>query len=83
MVILVNRDPVTPITIDKGDRYAQILFLPIWTGNLKEVYEMPQTARGAKGFGSTGVNAAIIKKEITEVKYEEGKLDHHAYQIRK
>jgi len=81
MVILINRNKTMEITIEKGDRYAQILFIPIWTGDLKEVTELPKTNRGFGGFGSTGVNAAILKKEITETMHKQGKLDKHSYEI--
>ena len=81
MVILINRNKSLPITIEEGDRYAQILFIPIWTGELKQVTELPKTDRGAQGFRSTGVNATILKKEITETTHSQEKLDKHDYKI--
>ena len=81
MVILINRNKMMEITIEKGDCYAQILFIPIWTGDLKEVTDLPKTNRGFGGFGSTGVNTAILKKKITETTYKQGKLDKHSYKI--
>lgn len=39
----------------KGTRVAQLLVLPCFFGDVQFVKEVPQTARGEKGFGSTGV----------------------------
>ncbi|PTL18618.1 dUTP pyrophosphatase [Staphylococcus gallinarum] len=46
----------TPVyQISKGDRLAQLVIVPIWTPELKPVKEFSnETARGEKGFGSTG-----------------------------
>jgi len=41
--------------INKGDRLAQLVIVPIWTPELVPVKEFSnETARGEKGFGSTG-----------------------------
>ena len=41
--------------INKGDRLAQLVIVPIWTPELKTVKEFSnETARGQKGFGSSG-----------------------------
>ena len=80
-MILINRNNMMEITIEKGDHYAQILFISIWTGDLKEVTELLKTNRGFGEFGSTGVNTAILKKEITEIMHKQGKLDKHSYKI--
>lgn len=41
--------------INKGDKLAQLVIVPIWTPELQEVKEFSnETARGEKGFGSTG-----------------------------
>ncbi|RIL23768.1 dUTP pyrophosphatase [Staphylococcus gallinarum] len=46
----------TPVyKINKGDRLAQLVIVPIWTPELEPVKEFSnETARGEKGFGSTG-----------------------------
>lgn len=46
----------TPVyQINKGDRLAQLVIVPIWTPELETVKEFSnETARGEKGFGSTG-----------------------------
>ncbi|WP_426458609.1 dUTP diphosphatase [Staphylococcus nepalensis] len=42
--------------INKGDRLAQLVIVPIWTPELKQVKEFSnESARGNKGFGSTGI----------------------------
>ena len=44
-----------PIKINPGDRIAQLLIQPVGMCGVKEVSELPGTARGVDGFGSTGV----------------------------
>lgn len=43
-----------PIHLKRGERIAQLLILPIATPAIVEVKSLNATARGAKGFGSTG-----------------------------
>ncbi|WP_195212707.1 dCTP deaminase/dUTPase family protein [Staphylococcus epidermidis] len=41
--------------INKGDKLAQLVIVPIWTPELKEVEEFSsESERGEQGFGSTG-----------------------------
>lgn len=40
--------------ISAGDKIAQMIPIPILTGSVLEVSELEQSARGDKGFGSTG-----------------------------
>ena len=44
-----------PFTVHRGDRIAQLMFLPVYTATLIEAASLDETARGAGGFGSTGV----------------------------
>ena len=44
-----------PFTVTRGDRIAQLMFLPVLTAGFIEVNELDETARGTGGFGSTGV----------------------------
>ncbi len=44
-----------PFTVNRGDRIAQLMFMPVYTANLIEAETLDETARGAGGFGSTGV----------------------------
>lgn len=40
--------------IQKGEKFAQILILPVATPEIVEVTSLADSARGAKGFGSSG-----------------------------
>ena len=44
-----------PFTVHRGDRIAQLMFMPVYTAKLIEAASLDETARGAGGFGSTGV----------------------------
>ena len=44
-----------PFTVRRGDRIAQLMFLPVLHANFLPADELDQTARGSGGFGSTGV----------------------------
>ena len=44
-----------PFTVHRGDRIAQLMFMPVYTANLIEAASLDETARGTGGFGSTGV----------------------------
>ena len=43
-----------PVKISKGQKIAQIIFYPIIIGELEEVSELTDSARGTGNFGSTG-----------------------------
>ena len=43
------------VRIEKGDKIAQMIILPIFDGEVVEVYEVSKTDRGDKGFGSSGI----------------------------
>jgi len=47
-----------PFEIRRGDRIAQLVVAPVQIGRMVEVQELDETARGANGFGSTGIRAA-------------------------
>ena len=44
-----------PFTVNRGDRIAQMMFMPVLSAKLIEATSLDETARGAGGFGSTGV----------------------------
>ena len=44
-----------PFTVVRGDRIAQMMFLPVYAAKLVEASALSETERGAGGFGSTGV----------------------------
>jgi len=52
-VLLVNHG-AGEITIERGDRIAQLVVQRVERVDLVEVEELPASARGAGGFGSTG-----------------------------
>jgi len=52
-VILINLSK-EKFTVQKGMRIAQMVVSPVIQAELKEVKELPETSRGAGGFGSTG-----------------------------
>lgn len=41
-------------TVKKGERIAQIVFMPVYKAVLQEADSLEETERGAGGFGSTG-----------------------------
>ncbi|RHF77789.1 dUTP diphosphatase, partial [Coprococcus comes] len=43
-----------PYTINPGDRIAQLLIIPCVHATFVQVDELPESDRGAGGFGSTG-----------------------------
>ena len=53
-IVAVHNDSDTDRTIHDGDRIAQMVLLPYLPMEFEEVSELPETARGAGGFGSTG-----------------------------
>lgn len=52
-VILLNAGD-KPVTITRGMRIAQAVLVPVTRGAWQEVDALPETRRGAGGFGSTG-----------------------------
>ena len=44
----------TPVSIQAGDRIAQLMILPMIAPMPLEVQELDETSRGDKGFGSSG-----------------------------
>ena len=53
-VLLVNHDRATTVTLKRGERIAQLVLQRVERAELVEVDELPTSARGAGGFGSTG-----------------------------
>lgn len=44
------------ITLRRGDRVAQMIFQPFFRAEFQEAEELGETARGAGGFGHTGMS---------------------------
>jgi len=55
-VILINHGDA-PFTVARGMRIAQLVLAPVVRAVLAETHYLPKTARGANGFGSTGLSA--------------------------
>ena len=55
-VILANLG-AEPFTVTRGMRIAQMVIAPYTRAEWNEVTELPQSARGTGGFGSTGIKA--------------------------
>ena len=54
-VILINLGSDV-ISINKGDRIAQLVICPVVRATLEVAEELPESTRGEGGFGSTGVS---------------------------
>jgi dUTP pyrophosphatase len=55
-VILANLGSL-PVTIRRGDRIAQLVVAPVSRAHFELVEELPESVRGAGGFGSTGATS--------------------------
>jgi dUTP pyrophosphatase len=53
-VCLVNLDPVAPIRLRRGDRIAQLVIQAVEQATFRVVEDLPESVRGAGGYGSTG-----------------------------
>ncbi len=53
-VVALHNDSGEARTIEDGERIAQMILLPCRTLAFEETDELPETQRGAGGFGSTG-----------------------------
>jgi dUTP pyrophosphatase len=58
-VLLVNHDLVEPVELRRGDRIAQLVFQRVEQAVFAEVDALPESVRGAGGYGSTGGSAAL------------------------
>jgi dUTP pyrophosphatase len=57
-VILLNTDPREAFVIEPGMRIAQLVLVEVASVHLLEVGELPESERGAAGFGSSGVGSS-------------------------
>jgi dUTP pyrophosphatase len=53
--VILQNGGTEPVTILRGDRIAQLVLARYETPELVDATELQETARGAGGFGSTGV----------------------------
>lgn len=56
-VSIVNLDPREPVVFRRGDRIAQLVIQPVVRARFHEVSTLPGSARGQRGFGSSGGHA--------------------------
>ena len=53
-VMLINHDPREPIELRRGDRIAQLVIQRFERAAFVDVEALPESVRGAGGYGSTG-----------------------------
>ncbi len=53
-VCLINTDTAAAVQISRGDRIAQLVVQPVSQAVFVPVTELPDSSRGAGGYGSTG-----------------------------
>lgn len=53
-VVLINHGS-EPFEVRRGDRIAQMMFMPVCAATFLPVEDLDDTARGAGGFGHTGI----------------------------
>lgn len=52
--VLVANFTAAPVTIEAGERFAQLVICPVAHATLIDVAELPPSGRGSGGFGSSG-----------------------------
>jgi len=52
-VLLINHG-AEPVTLERGERIAQLVIQPVAQARLVETERLPESTRGETGFGSTG-----------------------------
>ena len=57
-VVLLNTDRERTFSAEPGERVAQLVVLPVPAVEVVEADELPETERGARGFGSSRAPAA-------------------------
>ena len=53
-ICAINLDPSRPIRIERGERVAQLMFVPVFHASLIPSDSLDETELGNGGFGSTG-----------------------------
>ena len=59
-VIVINHDPREPLRLARGDRIAQLVVQRVEHASFRPVDELPGSARGAGGHGSTGGHSGLV-----------------------
>ncbi|MDE3723879.1 dUTP diphosphatase [Nocardiopsis sp. N85] len=58
-VTLLNTDSTDPVALTRGDRIAQLVIQRVERAVFVEADALPESVRGAGGFGSTGGHTAL------------------------
>jgi dUTP pyrophosphatase len=56
-VLLINHDQNVAFQVNRGDRIAQLVIQKVERAHFVQVDSLDETARGAGGFGSTGISS--------------------------
>jgi dUTP pyrophosphatase len=64
-VLLLNADPLRPVSFRRGDRIAQLVVQRVERAMFREVTALPGSARGEDGFGSTGGHGGGLTASVT------------------
>ena len=54
-VVLINLGD-EPVSLERGDRIAQLVVVPVADQSFTEVAQLPESSRGDDGFGSSGTS---------------------------
>lgn len=66
-VSLINTDIKSAYDVAVGDRIAQLIIMPVTRAAFIPVDVLPDSVRGAGGFGSTGYQAGLNQNEAGQV----------------
>ncbi|MBF4462306.1 MULTISPECIES: dUTP diphosphatase [unclassified Rathayibacter] len=69
-VALLNTDRDESYRVTAGDRIAQLVIVPVVRASFTAVAELPESARGTGGFGSTGYAAAPVVPQSSSIPEE-------------
>ena len=75
-VCLINTDRTRAVSIARGDRIAQLIIQPVSVATFVPVGELPSSARGIGGYGSTGgvVGSASEHEASEQGVFDQGQL---------
>ncbi|WP_213450924.1 dUTP diphosphatase [Rhizomonospora bruguierae] len=65
LVNLINHDRDAVAVINRGDRIAQLVVQRVERARFHPVEELPASARGEGGHGSTGGHAELVREKLT------------------
>ena len=71
-VIVINHDRSAPLHLARGERIAQLVVQRVEAAEFVEVAELPASARGGGGHGSTG-GAAVLEQRPLEMHSQGGR----------